>query len=333
MKNKLDVLKKMNNSKVMCLGHISADIIIHRSNLERLKIGGTIQSNDLRISGGGSAANVAFWMGVLNQRVEFIGVIGNDLSGLFLKSELDRVNVKSHFKYSKKYPSASILIIVEPNGERSFIINGKSQDDLEWEDLPLSDIKSSKIFYTSAYTLENPPICNTMIELLEFIQISKKEKPEVILNLAAYTTVKKQLSRLRSKVLGNIDILIGNIAEYQELLNTKLKLNELEPIILSQLHEIFPNIKIIILTNGEKGSNFYKLSESGHIPAPKICVVDTTGAGDGFTAGFISSYVLGKNLPEAVHDGVTLGSYICQGYGARYKSNEYFSYLRDIKGK
>ncbi len=320
----------MNNSKVMCLGHISVDIIIHRSNLERLKIGGTIQSDDPIISCGGSAANVAFWMGVLQQNVEFIGVIAKDLSGRFLKAELERVNVKTHLKYSKKYPSASILIIVESNGERSCIINGKSQNDLEWEDLPLNDIISSKIFYTSAYTLENPPICNTIIDLLDFIQTRKKEKPEVILNLAAYTTVKRQSSRLGSKVLKNIDILIGNLAEYQELVKTSLIDDEIETILHSDFLREFSNMKLLLVTDGEHGCKFFTANESGHVPAPNVSVIDTTGAGDGFTAGFISHYVTEKNLLGAIQKGVSLGSYICQGYGARYKPNEYFSYLRNI---
>ena len=59
---------------------------------------------------------------------------------------------------NSEYPSALILSVIEPNGERSFVINGESQDDLYWEDLPLEQIMKASIFYCSAYIIQRPPI-------------------------------------------------------------------------------------------------------------------------------------------------------------------------------
>jgi len=150
-----------NRNPIFCLGHNSIDIFIHRNDLSKLRMGGCFESQKLKIFAGGDSANVAFWLGKLGLPVSFIGVIGNDSLGTFLKTELESVKVNCYLKVSNKFPTASILTIVESDGERSFIVNGKCQDDLEWSDLPLKKIMSGSLFYTSAYTIEEEPIKST----------------------------------------------------------------------------------------------------------------------------------------------------------------------------
>ena len=121
--------------EVFCLGHISVDIFIDRLSLSNLKLGGCINSHTLAIHGGGDVANVSFWLGKLNIPVSMIGIIGDDPTGNFVRSELTKMNVDCRLKISKQYPTASILIIIEPDGERSFISNGEIQDQIDWKDL------------------------------------------------------------------------------------------------------------------------------------------------------------------------------------------------------
>jgi len=310
--------------EIYCLGHISVDIFIHRSKLNNLRIGGRIDSQELGIYGGGCDANVSFWLGKLGNQVSMVGVIANDPAGNFLKNELESVNVKCCLKFSKNYSTAVILIIVEPDGNRSFIINGESQNGLEWEDLPLEDILDSKLFYTSAYTLEKPPVKDTVKRLFYMIKKKEPSAPLTMFNLAAYTTVEKRRSEIKDDILPNTNILVGNRDEFDVLVNNNrnyTKMNNFE--IIRKISDNYPNLKAIIITLGADGCYYYAENNHGHIPTRQISVIDTTGAGDGFCAGFIDGYLAGKDLEQAIKQGVNLGTHICQGFGARFKASEF----------
>ena len=163
-----DFLNYTNLKKqVFCLGHTSVDIIVHKNDLENLEIGGTINSPNLSIQGGGTDANVSYWLGILGVNVSHIGVIADDPAGFFIQTELESVNVNCYLKKSIQHPTASILSVVEQNGERSFIINGLSQNELILVDIPFEKIKEGDLFYTSAYTIQNPPIDRTVLEIIK----------------------------------------------------------------------------------------------------------------------------------------------------------------------
>jgi sugar/nucleoside kinase (ribokinase family) len=247
--------------------------------------------------------------------VSFLGIIGDDSSGSFLRTELETANVNCNLKTSKKFQTAVILTIVESDGERSFIINGKSQDDLEWNDLPLTDILGSHFFYTSAYTIKNDPIKSVIKQLIQHLKNVEKTPPKVIFNLAAYTTVEKCKMDIESDILPYTDILIGNRDEFSLFSNS----NQPDALnVCKKIKEQFPNLDVVLLTDGSNGCYFLGKDQKGHVPAPKVPVIDTTGAGDGFSAGFIAGYVSEKDFAQSIKQGVTLGSSICQGYGARY---------------
>jgi sugar/nucleoside kinase (ribokinase family) len=308
--------------QIFCLGHTSVDIIVHKKDLENLEIGGTISSPNISIHGGGAEANVSYWLGVLGANVSHIGVIADDPAGFFIQNELERINVKCYLKKSIKHPTANILSVVELNGERSFIINGLSQDELILEDIPFEEIKKGDLFYTSAYTIQNPPIDHTVLGILKKSKISDSSSFEVIFNLASHSVVKKNRNKIKGQVLPYIDILVGNFDEYKTFLRRDEK--QLKPLVMvEEFLSIFPNMTAAILTDGRNGCFFYSENDSGQIFPPKISVIDTTGAGDGFCAGFINGYANNLPLRQALEAGLHLGSHICQGYGARYASANY----------
>ncbi|MFX0205108.1 MAG: carbohydrate kinase family protein [Candidatus Hodarchaeota archaeon] len=305
--------------EVFCLGHISVDIFMDRLSLNNLKLGGCIDSHKLTIHGGGDVANVSFWLGKFKTPVSMIGIIGADPAGSFVKNELEDMKVKCRLKISKKYPTATILIIIEPDGERSFIINGLSQDQIEWEDLPLNDILEGDLFYTSGYTIQNPPIKDVIFQLFKEIKESDRSTSLTMFNLAAYTTVEKFRSEITTNILPYTDILVGNRDEFMALFcdsenEIQLDINKIG----NTIYEDYSKIQIILITDGENGCYYFTQEAQGQIPADRIIAVDTTGAGDGFCAGFIASYLLGENLEGAVKRGIKLGSHICKGYGARF---------------
>ncbi|MFX0125985.1 MAG: carbohydrate kinase family protein, partial [Candidatus Hodarchaeota archaeon] len=205
-------------SDIFCLGHVSVDIIINRKTLTNLRSGGNINSQELTIYGGGDAANVSFWLGTLKTSVSLIGVIADDHSGHFLKKELRDANVRCRLKISKQFPTAINLVIVESDGERSFIRNNEIQKELKWEDIPFEAIEKSRLFYTSAYVIENSPVKNAINRLFRLIKRNvNSTTPMTMFNLASYTTVEKFKTDIRSNILPYTDILVGNKDEYSIL--------------------------------------------------------------------------------------------------------------------
>ena len=306
--------------RIFCLGHISVDIIVHRTALDDLRVGGCVSSKDIGIFSGGDAANVSYWLGKLKMPITMIGVIGDDPSGSLLKTDLEKANVECRLKYSQKYPSSSILIIVEPDGERSHIINGQSQNDLELGDIPLEDILKGNLFYTSAYTIENDPIRSAVKELFNKIKNSNHPQTKTMFNLAAYTTVETHTDFIKSNILPYVDILVGNTDEFTVLAQGLNIQKESRPKEIGDLlHEKYSNLELILITDGKNGCYYHTKNLFENMKAPKTQVVDTTGAGDGFCAGFISGYVLNNSISDSVKLGVRLGSKICRGYGARFK--------------
>jgi len=310
--------------QVFCLGHISVDIFINRLTLNNLKLGGCIDSKELAIYGGGDVANVSFWLGKQKVPVSLIGIIADDTAGNFVKKELEEANVECRLKISTEFPTATILIIVEPDGERSHITNSKSQDDLEWKDLPLDDILRSSLFYTSGYTIENYPIKGVVYRLFQYIKGNMNSTILTMFNLAAYTTIEKFKPEVMTHILPHTDILVGNRDEFETLVNNqknkgKQDIQEMG----SSIRKNFPNIQVILITDGENGCYYFTQKRNGHIPADQVLTIDTTGAGDGFCAGFISGYLSGADLEEAIRHGTNLGSHICQGYGARFDASDF----------
>jgi len=311
--------RTLEDRQVFCLGHISVDVFIHRTDLIDLRIGGCISSPNLSILGGGVAANVAYWLGSLGTRVSMVGVISDDPSGLMLRNDLEKVGVNCILKISEQNPSASILVIVEENGERSFIINGDCLDELTLDDVPLDEFQKGDLLYTSAYNIEKSPIKDTIKELLISSKRNGSNQFEIMFNLAAYTTVENFKKRILEDVLPYVDILIGNYEEYCVLSSDSSETPLLSHFsLLTGIKARFPNLKLVILTDGEKGCFFSAKGENFHFSANHITIVDSTGAGDGFTAGFISGYINDLPIKDCVKKGTDLAGNICQGYGARF---------------
>ena len=308
--------------QIFCLGHTSVDIIAHKNDLESLQIGGTINSQNISIQGGGAEANVAYWLGILGAKVSLIGVIADDPAGFFIQNELESANVNCYFKKSNEHPSATILSVVERNGERSFIINGLSQDELTLDDIPFERINKGDLFYTSAYAIQNPPIDQTVLEIIKRSKTSDLQSFEVIFNFASHSVVKKHQKRIKEQILPYIDILVGNLDEYKTFLGTD-EIQSKPLLMLEKIVTNFSNIATAILTDGSKGCYFFSPRDRGQIPSRQINVVDSTGAGDGFCAGFINGYANNLSFRQALQAGIHLGSHICQGYGARYASTNY----------
>ena len=236
--------------------------------------------SDLTMLSGGAAANTAYACAKIGLSTAFIGKLGeNDAFSEKIIKDFKEVSVDtSLIKYSKDYKTGSAYVALNQKGERRIYAYSGAANYLLKKDISEKELKNTKIIFLSS--LKN-------LEPLQFAAgIGKSVNIPVILN-PGMLIVDQGLTKIK-RLLEKIDVLILSQREYRTLLN--IKENELnEEIIVKYSRTLFFfGIRVIVVTLGEKGSFFITKKGSGLIPSLELDnIIDTTGAGDAFSAGFM----------------------------------------------
>ena len=264
--------------------------------LKNLKIEKTVS--------GGSVANSIVGLSQLGNKVGFIGKISNDNFGMKYEEGLKNENVE--YFYSKKkeeIPTGSCLILVTPDSERTMCtflgIAGKINEN----DVVADAIKKSEIIFLEGYLWDEG-------EPKKAFDKAINNANKVAMSLSDQFCVDRHKPHFLNLVKEKLDITFANEQEFISLIDAK---NFQEVVNFSkQLN------KLIIITRGESGAvaiNGDEVIESGIQNNLKI--VDLTGAGDLFAAGFLHGYVNKYTIKESLKKGTEMSSKVIQQMGAR----------------
>jgi len=271
--------------------------------------------SDLTILSGGAAANTAYACAKFGLSTAFIGKLGEkDPFSEKIINDFKEVSVDTRLiKYSKDYTTGSAYVALNKKGERRIYANSGAANYLSKEDVSTKELKNTKIIFLSS--LQN------IVPLLHAAKIGRNLNIPVILN-PGMLIIDQGFDYIKN-LLENIDILILSQKEFQTLFD--FKENDLsEDSIRERSVSLFAlGMKVIVITLGEKGAFLLTTTHNELIHPLKLeKVIDTTGAGDAFSAGFI--YGLGKNLNlkfEHLRNNVKIGNFIAgnciQKLGAR----------------
>ncbi len=256
---------------------------------------------------GGSVVNTIVGLTRLKLNVALIGKLGNDESAKFLQAQLEKYNVKF---YAPQVEGSSSIAYIEVgnNKQRSIRINPGVNDTITWNDIrPYSDlIKNAKLVHMASFACA----FNRYESLLTEAKISKTARKASFSPGTLYCKyVRQKNPDPIMEILQNTDILILNREEAEELSGTSYQ-EAADKLI--QKH----GIEILAITLGDKGCIVADKNECHLIPAYKVRVVDTTGAGDAFTTGFLYGYLKGKKLEECGRLGNKVAAYCIQRKGA-----------------
>jgi len=253
---------------------------------------------------GGSVANSMVGISQLGNEVGFIGKVSNDEFGCKYEEGLKKENVK--YFYSKKNEELSTgtcLILVTPDSERTMCtflgIAGKINEN----DIGSEVIKQSEIIFLEGYLWDEGEPKKAFEKA---INIAKKSA----MSLSDQFCVERHKAQFLSLVKNKLDIVFANEQEITSLIDAK---NFDEVINFSKQLD-----KLIIITRGEKGAiaiNGKNIYESGIQKNLKI--LDLTGAGDLFAAGFFHGYIKNFTLNECLAKGTEMSARIIQQIGAR----------------
>jgi len=255
---------------------------------------------------GGSVANSIVGLSQLDNPVSFIGKVNNDELGN--KYEKSLTNEKVKYCYQKKeeaIPTGTCLILITPDSERTMCtflgIAGKISD----KDIDENSVKNSELIFLEGYLWDEGDPKKAFDKA---INISKK----TAMSLSDLFCVERHKKSFFDLVNNKLDITFANEQEIFSLINKK-NFND----VISFGKKLG---KLLVITRGEKGSVAIQKNEVFECGSKKnLKIVDLTGAGDLFAAGFLHGYINNLSIKESLEKGTEMSSKIIQKIGARLK--------------
>jgi len=243
-----------------------------------LPLGLKIDIKDVHFHSGGGGTNTAATFSTQGLKVAFCGVIGRDSEGEEILKELRKKGIETKFIFRANKKPTNLSVIFSTPRERTILVYRGASQLLNKNQIPWSKIKETRWLYLAPLSKKLTKLSKELVDFAKKNQIKVMANPgDSQLNLS---------KRILYPTLKKIDILLLNLYEAQMLAeNFSLKGKNL----ISKIKRFFPGI--LIITNGEEevlasnGEFFYSA-----LP-PKIKIVDKTGAGDAFGAGFLSGYI------------------------------------------
>jgi len=237
---------------------------------------------------GGAPANVAVALRNLEQEASFIGQVGNDHYGNFLRSVLREKSVDvDGLVLSSDYLTTLAMVSLGEGGERSFSFYRQNGADVMMKPLPeyYKKIEEADIFHFGSVTMSDEPSRSTTFELLEYAKkIGKIISFDPNLRELLWDDLREAKRQIK-KALPFTDIL--KVSEEELYFLTEIKDVASACTILSHGN----SIPLILVTFGAKGSAFFIRNHLIEVPGFSVKAIDTTGAGDGFLGGFLSRFM------------------------------------------
>lgn len=273
-----------------------------------------LENYESSMAPGGSAANTIHALSKMGIESGFISFIGKDEIGKFFENSMSSVGVKSYLFHSDT-ASGTARTIISADGERTFATNLGASLELN-ERVITSDIfKQWDYCYVEGYLIANKPV------FVKTISTAKACGCKVILDLASFNVVEENRDFL-NELLPQIDIIFANEEEAKAL--TLMSAEE-------SLHYIAEKVEIAVVKVGKNGSLIKRGNEVVQIGCNKIDVVDTTGAGDMYAAGFLYGLINDYDLESCGIIGNHLAESIIQVIGAKMDEERWEMFKKNLR--
>ena len=253
---------------------------------------------------GGSVANSIVGLSQLGNDVGFIGKVNDDDFGQKYEDGLKIENV--NYFYSKKkesLPTGTCLILITPDSERTMCTFLGTSGKINENDVNADSIKNSEIIFLEGYLWDEGEPKSAFDKAIN-------NSNKVAMSLSDLFCVQRHKQHFLDLVINKIDITFANEQEITALIDAKD---------FEQVVSFAQNLgKIIIITRGEKGSIAIKGNEIIEFESKKnLKIIDLTGAGDLFAAGYLHGYINNFTIHECLEKGTEMSSKIIQKIGAR----------------
>ena len=261
-----------------------------------------------REASGGSAANTAAGVAALGGRAGFIGQVAPDQLGEFFRHDISSLGVE--FVTDPKdfgVPSARCLVLVTPDAQRTMSTFLGAAQHLPVTALDEQQIRDSAILYLEGY-LWDPE--QPRFAMIRAIEIARSAGRKVAFTLSDSFCIDRHRDGFNQLIDdGKIDILFANEDEIQSLAG----IAHFE----SAVAAVRDRVPLLVVTRSEKGAIAVRGDERAQTGAEAVSVIDTTGAGDLFAAGFLTGQAQGRSLEQSLRMGAIAAAEVISHYGAR----------------
>ena len=258
--------------------------------------------------GGGSLGNSMFCITSFGGNGSFIGKIKEDKVGKYLQQDMVQEGLRFPLGFtSPDVSTGCCTIFVEEDGTRTMCTYLGAGTLIGPEDIKEEDIKNHQIAYLEGYLWDNEKAKKAMKKMVD---ICKADHQKIAFTLSDLFCVDRHRKSFKEIIANDVDILFGNQDEFSAMVNSK---NLDDGITYAKSLN-----NISVLTLAEKGSLIIANKEVLEITAePVKKVVDTTGAGDLYAAGFLYGLTHHKNYQESGHLASIASAEVISHFGAR----------------
>ncbi len=262
-------------------------------------------------SSGGSAGNTCAVAAAMGARVAYLGKVAMDQLGAVFRHDIKAAGV--HFPSAPLVdgaPTARCLVLVTPDGQRTMNTYLGACVSFGEDDVDEALVADSAITYLEGY-LFDPPAAQAAFR--RAAATAHAAGRQVALSLSDAFCVDRHRAAFRDLVSRDVDILFANEAEVTSLYEE----NTFE----AAAEAVRRDVALAVLTRSEAGSVILRGAEMVEVSAESTRVVDTTGAGDAFAAGFLVGLTAGRSLPICGRMGSIAAAEVISHYGARPESD------------
>ncbi|MBN9537436.1 MAG: adenosine kinase [Reyranella sp.] len=257
---------------------------------------------------GGSCGNTMAGVASFGGKGAYIGKVRDDQLGAVFGHDLRATGVSFETASATTGPAtARCLILVTPDAQRTMNTYLGACTGLGPNDIDTARVGAAQVTYVEGYLWDAPAAKQAVLKAFDAAHAAGRK---VSITLSDSFCVHRYRDEFRDLVRNKVDILFGNEAEIKALYEVETFEQALEA--------VRKDAKIAALTRSEKGSVVVKGSETYEVPAAPVAkVVDTTGAGDLYAAGFLFGFTHGKPLAECARLGGIAAAEVISHVGAR----------------
>jgi sugar/nucleoside kinase (ribokinase family) len=276
---------------IVVVGDAGLDVVARHD--KPLPHGGDARAK-IRFTGGGAGANTALWLRSLGADTTLVARIGNDPGGRLIQAELEAAGVRCAFAVDAETPTCCVVVMVDASGQRSMLADRGANQRFSPEDVEAAALTGASHLHLSGYVLLDPPSRPAGLAALAAAReagLTTSVDPQA----AAHIT---DPAAFLDDVRGT-DLLMPNTEELVALTGSA------DPV---SAKELLGAVGAVVVTAGLGGASWVDGDGVTTVPAVAAECVDSTGAGDAFDAGVLTSWLAGESTVDTLRTGVRLGA-------------------------
>lgn len=305
----------MTKKRLLVYGDVEMDILLKTTSIDPNDH--DVKVEELALSPGGSSANCAAIAGSLGQPVTFLGSVGNEIWSKPIVKDFHRFKVNTRNLRKAPGKTGTCIALVDANGERKFYSYRGVNESAPPLDFPLSLWKQHHCLHLSGYSFQEPNSRTTALSLLW-----EAKQHGLLVSLDPSFIFARELDFQSEELLSQLDFIFPNREEAELISGVS------DP--LKAAYSLMEKgVKTVVVTLGREGCLLLSEGVEQHIRIDPIeKVVDTTGAGDAFCAGFLMGVLNDFSLEQSCKLGCASAAHIVTHVGA----HENAPVLTDILG-